>query len=149
VTVLLLRVLERIHGHAGWLVVAALLHPAIILRDRKRRAVLSVSLATAFATATGLLGAYIYPEYRLRLKQRIFIESPSIGWLFERKEHLAVGAIAFAVIGCIAHLTVRSFDDDAQREIAARLAHRSFVVSFALALMVAVIGVVVASHKSF
>ena len=148
-TVFLLRVLERIHGHGGWLAVAALLHPAIILRNPRRRAPLSVSLATAFACATGLLGAYIYPEYRIRLKQRIFIESPSVGWTFERKEHLAASAIAFALIGCIAHLAARSFDDEAQRAIVARLAHRSFVVSFALALVVAVIGVVVASHKSF
>ena len=148
-SVLLLRVLERIHGHGGWLAVAALLHPAIILRNPKRRAPLSVALSTSFATAFGLLGAYIYPQYRLRLKQRIFMESPSIGWLFERKEHLAVGAIAFALAGCIAHFATRTFDDDAHRVVVARLAHRSFVVSFVLALTVAILGVVVASHKSF
>src|SRR5262249_49004522 len=89
-SLLVLRVLERIHGHLGWLSVAALLHPAIFLRNPRRRARLAVALATAFTVTTGLLGGYVYPEYRNRLKQHIFIEAPRVGWLFERKEHLAV-----------------------------------------------------------
>ncbi len=147
-TSLALRVLERVHGHLGWLSAAALLHPAIVLRNPKRRAKLSVSLATSFVCATGALGAYFYPDYRRILKQHIFRESAAIGWLFERKEHLAIGAVAFALAGCVAHLSLRSFDDREQGSVA-RLAHRSFVVSFALTLAVAVLGVVVASFKSF
>ncbi len=147
--ILLLRVLERIHGHLGWLSVAALLHPAIILRNPKRRARLAVALSTSFVVATALLGVYIYPEYRLRLKQRLFIEAPKVGWMFERKEHLAVGAVAFALIGCVAHLSLGAFaEEDTQRTLA-RLAHRAFVVAFALAAIVAGIGVAVASYKSF
>jgi hypothetical protein len=147
--ILLLRVLERIHGHIGWLSVAALLHPAILLRSPKRRAPLSVTLATAFVVATALLGVYIYPEYRDRLKQHIFIEMPKLGWMFERKEHLAVGAVAFTLIGCVAHLAAPAFTDERLRVTVARTAHRSFVVAFALAAIVSVIGVAVASYKSF
>ncbi len=110
---------------------------------------MSVSLATAFVCVTGALGAYVYPEYRHRLKQRIFIESSSVGWLFERKEHLAVAAIAFALVGLVAHLSVDTFATEEMRRTIARLAHRAFVVSFALTLIVAVIGVAVASFKSF
>lgn len=145
---LLLRVLERIHGHLGWLSAAALLHPAIVLRNPKRRAKLSVVLATSFVSATGALGAYVYPDYRRLLKQHIFRESAGVGWLFERKEHLAIGAMAFALAGFVAHLSLRAFDDRDQGTVA-RLAHRSFVVSFALTLAVAILGVVVASFKSF
>jgi hypothetical protein len=145
---LALRVLERVHGHLGWLSAAALLHPAIVLRNPKRHAKLSVVLATSFVCATGALGAYVYPEYRRLLKQHIFREAAAVGWMFERKEHLAVGAMAFALAGCVAHLSLRSFGEREQANIA-RLAHRSFVVSFALTLAVAVLGVAVASFKSF
>lgn len=148
-TTLLLRVLERIHGHLGWLCVIALLHPAIFLRNPKRRARLAVSLTTGLVTVTALFGAYIYPEYRNRIKQHIFIELPWLGWMFERKEHLAVGAVAFALAGCLAHLSLPIFEDDGTKRTVARLAHRAFVASFALALLVALLGVSVASYKSF
>jgi hypothetical protein len=148
-TTLLLRVLVRIHGHLGWLAVAALLHPAILLRNPKRRSPLAVSLATLSAVATALIGGYIYPEYRDRLKQHIFIEAPRVGWLFERKEHLAVGAVALALAGCIAHLSLPVFEGDKTRLLVARIAHRAYVGAFVLALIVAVLGVSVASFKSF
>jgi hypothetical protein len=148
-TTLLLRMLEHIHGHLGWLSVAALLHPAIFLRNPRRRARLSASLATGFVVVTALLGATIYPLYRERIKQRIFIEAPKLGWMFERKEHLAVGAAAFALVGCISHLSLPLVADDGVKRTLARLAHRAFVVSFALAVIVAVLGVSVASYKSF
>jgi hypothetical protein len=148
-TAFLLRVLERIHGHLGWLSVAALLHPAILLRNPRRRARLAVSLTTLVVVATALLGANIYPEYRARIKQHIFIEAPRIGWLFERKEHLAVGAVAMALVGCVAHLSLPVFADEGMKRTVARLSHRAFVASFVLALLVAVLGVAVASYKSF
>jgi hypothetical protein len=148
-TVLLLRALERIHGHLGWLSVVALLPPTILLRNPKRRARLAVSLTTLVVVATAWLGVTIYPEYRSRIKQHIFIEVPKLGWMFERKEHLAVGAVAMALVGCVAHLSLPVFADDGIRRTVARLAHRAFVASFVLALLVAVLGVAVASYKSF
>jgi len=146
---LLLRILERIHGHIGWLAVAALLHPAILLRNPKRRARLAVPLTTGLVVATALLGGIIYPEYRARIKQHIFIELRWLGWMFERKEHLAVGAVAFALVGCIGHLSLPLFDDETTKRTVATTAHRAFVAAFALALVVAVLGVSVASYKSF
>ena len=148
-TALLLRALERIHGHLGWLGVAALLHPAILLRKPTRRARLAVSLAAAWVVITALLGAFIYPDYRRQLKQRLFVEHAAVGWLFERKEHLAVGAVCFALLGCVAHLSLPLFADDGARGIAALLAHRAFVVAFVLAAVVATLGVTVASYTSF
>jgi hypothetical protein len=148
-TTLVLRVLEHIHGHLGWLSVAALLHPAILLRQTKRRSGLSVALATGFVVVTALFGGCIYPHYRDRIKQHIFIEAPKLGWMFERKEHLAVGAVAFALVGCVAHLTLPLVADDDIKRTLARLAHRAFIVAFALALLVAVLGVSVASYESF
>ena len=90
---LALRIVERLHGHLGWLAVIALLHPAIFLRRPKRRAPLSVVLATLTVSLTAAFGFVLYPPYRNLLKQRLFVQAPAIGWLFERKEHLAVGAL--------------------------------------------------------
>lgn len=147
--ILLLRVLERVHGHLGWLAVAALVHPAIVLRNPKRRARLSVVLTTIMVALTWGLGAWIYPEYRARIKQHIFIELPKLGWMFERKEHLAVGVGVFTLVGCIAHLSAPQFEDESTRVTIAKLAHRSFVVACVLAAIVGVLGVSVASYKSF
>jgi hypothetical protein len=146
---MVLRVAEHIHGHMGWLSAAALLHPAVLLKDPRRRARLAVSLTTGFVTASGFLGAWIYPEYRARLKQQIFIHTPTIGWLFERKEHLAVGAVGFAWLGCVAHLSARSFEGAAQQRTIAVMAHRAYVISFVLCVAVACLGVTVATASTF
>ena len=150
---LLLRLLEHVHGHLGWLSVAGLLHPAILLRPknglRRRRARLSVSLATASVVVTALIGAIIYPSYRNRIKQHLFIEAPRLGWMFERKEHLAVAAVAFALVGCVSHLALPLVPTGGPEQSLARLAHWAFIVAFAFALCAAVLGVSVASYKSF
>ncbi len=145
---LVLRWLQHVHGHCGWLSVAALLHPAIVLRSPKRRAALSASLSAALVVATASLGAMIYPAYRVTVRRSIFLDAPRLGWMFERKEHLAVGAVVFAVAGCVAHLAVRGTDDAATRLGLARLAHRAFVASFLLALVTAAMGLAVASFRS-
>lgn len=144
-----LRVLEHVHGHVGWLAVVALLHPVVLLRRHQRRAPLATALATALVVVTGVLGAAIYPDYRLRLKQSIFIHTPALGWCFERKEHLAVGALAFAIVGCIAHFLAPRLGEADLRELAARTAHRAYVIAFAFALVVAVLGVAVATTSTF
>lgn len=143
-----LRVLEHVHGHLGWLAVAALLHPAILLRRPARRAPLAVLLATALAVVAGALGAAIYTDYKLRLRQALFVASPALGWCFERKEHLAVGAVAFALVGCVAHLAAPAADESL-RDLVARTAHRAYVAAFVLALVAATLGVAVASSSSF
>lgn len=147
-SVFLLRILEHVHGHLGWLSAAALLHPAIILRNPKRRAWLSASLATALVTVSGVLGGLLYPEYRSSLRQELFVRAPTVGWLFERKEHLAVGVIGFAWIGCIAHLTAKRFDERLDQTVS-RIAHRAFVISLVFCVVVACLGVVVATRSTF
>ena len=96
-----------------------------------------------------ILGAVIYPSYRERVKQHLFIEAPKLGWMFERKEHLAVGAVAFALIGCVAHLALPLVAGEGIEQSLARLAHRAFMLAFAFALVAAALGVSVASYKSF
>lgn len=91
-----LRVAERLHGHLGALAVVALLHPVVLLRDPRRRASWSVGLATALVSSVFAGGIALYPAYRAQLKRSIFVDAPTLGWMFERKEHLAFAAMAFA-----------------------------------------------------
>jgi hypothetical protein len=142
------RLVEHVHGHAGWLAVAALLHPTILLRDSRRRADLSVVLAVAFVTSVGAAGVWLYGEYRDRIKQQIFIHAPTIGYLFERKEHLAFGAILLAWTGTIAYFGARSAEGATLRALR-RTAFYAFAASFVLALASAVLGTIVASYKTF
>ena len=144
-----LRVLERVHGHLGWLAAAALIHPVIVLRSPARRAVLATTLATALITAGAALGLVVYPAYRTRLKQSIFLDAPRLGWMFERKEHLAFAAVALAWAGLCAHLGSGRTADAAARASLWRAARWAYAAAAALAIAVGAIGVAVAAHRSF
>lgn len=140
---MILRLLERVHGHLGWLAALALVHPAILLRNPKRRARLSVVLATALAVATGGLGAFIYPSYSRQLRRSIYVASRAHGLLFERKEHLAFFAIGLAIAGTALHL------GRGESPAKSRAAWLAFVASATLAIVVATMGTIIASFKSF
>jgi hypothetical protein len=143
-----LRLFEHLHGHLGWLAAAILLHPAIVLRNRERRAHLAVGLATAFITVGAGLGAWLYVGYREHLKQAIFIDAPRIGLLFERKEHLAFGAVMLAWAGCAAYFGARGASPPLRLGLRT-IAFRAYVGSAALSAIVAVLGTIVAVYKSF
>jgi hypothetical protein len=144
VTPVALRLLERVHGHLGWLAAVALVHPAIALRNPRRRARLSAVLSATIVLLSGVFGAIIYSPYNQSVKRSMYVASRTYGLLFERKEHLAFAAIAFACAGCIAHLAAGR-DDRAL----ARFAHLAFVASALLAIVVATLGTLVAAFKSF
>lgn len=140
----LLRVVEHVHGHLGWLAAAALVHPAIVLRNPARRARLAAAMSTGFASLTGVLGAWLYPWYRQILKRALFVQSTRAGWMFERKEHLAVAALAFAWIGLVLHLRAREGGVSI-----ARAAHRAYVAAALFAIVVAALGTFVAATRTF
>jgi hypothetical protein len=144
----LVRVAEHVHGHLGWLAAAALAHPAILLRQRKRKAHLSVGLATLFVTVTGGLGIWVYGPYRDRIKQAIFLEAPAVGFLFERKEHLAFGAVVLAWAGAAAYAMAFRAGGPMQESMRT-FAYRAFVASALLTVVVAILGTAVASFRSF
>jgi hypothetical protein len=146
----LVRAGEHVHGHLGWLAVAALAHPAVLLRNPSRRAHLSVGVAVALASVAGALGAVLYPSYRVRLRGAIFTELPAVGYLFERKEHLAFGALVLAWAGAVAYAGahLRSADVDLYDPLR-RAAHWAFIAAAVLGLTVAILGTVVASYRTF
>jgi hypothetical protein len=143
-----LRVQEHVHGHVGWLAALALVHPAILLRRTKRKAHLSVALATSVATLAGVMGVAMYGDYRDRLRQHIFQQARTMGYLFERKEHLAFGAIFLAWAGALAYFGATRLEGQ-PREHLRRAAHWSFVAAAALCVVTAVLGTMVAAFKTF
>lgn len=143
-----LRLIEHVHGHLGWLSAAALLHPAIVLRRTKRRAHLAVALATAFVTVASGIGAWLYVSYREKLRQGIFLHAPSIGYVFERKEHLAFGAVVLSWAGAAAYVAAARAGSDT-REALRIIAYRAFVAAAALTAVAAILGTVVGVYRSF
>jgi hypothetical protein len=143
------RLAEHVHGHLGWLAAAVLAHPAIVLRDRARRAHLAVGLAAGLVTLAAAIGVWLYAPYRERVKQGIFLASPRVGWLFERKEHLAFGAVLLAWAGAGAYVAARSARARETRALLRTIAHRAFIASALAAAAVAALGTIVASFRSF
>jgi hypothetical protein len=141
------RTIEHLHGHLAWLATAALYHPAIVLRRPKRRAVGAALGAAALVTVTAALGAAIYPAYRVHLKPAIFAGAPIVGMLFERKEHLGIGAVVLAWAGAVLHLRAR--DDAWGDRPGARAAFVAFVGAALFATLAASMGVVVAVYRTF
>ncbi len=142
------RLVEHVHGHVGWLGAVALIHPAIVLRSRTRRAHLAVALSTAIVTVAAGGGLWLYVFYRERLKQEVFVHAPAIGLLFERKEHLAFGAVMFAWAGAAAYVAAWRATGKTRERLRA-IAHQSFRVSASLAVFVAIVGTVVAVYRGF
>jgi hypothetical protein len=109
---------------------------------------LAAASATAVSTGTGLLGAVIYPDYRRAIKPDLFADAPALGWAFERKEHLAIVAIALAWAGLGAHW------GEPRAQATSRLALRraarvAYTGAAAMALVAAVLGLLVATYRSF
>lgn len=147
-TIDVVRLAEHLHGHLGWLAAALLVHPAVVLRDRRRRAHLAVGLATAFVTSASAIGAFVYVAYRDRLRHDVFVTWPAIGLLMERKEHLAFGALVLAWAGAAAYFGAPRAEPP-MRELLRTIAFRAFVCSAVLTVAVAILGTVVAVHRSF
>ncbi|HEU4411772.1 MAG TPA: hypothetical protein VFS43_41405 [Polyangiaceae bacterium] len=145
----LVRAVAHLHGHLGWLAAAALAHPAWILRGGRRRARAAVALSTALTTLAVGLGLWLYPHYRACIKHELFVEAPAFGWLFERKEHAAFGALAFAWAGCLAHAAAPSARSPEARRALARAAWLAFASAALFALGAAAAGTAVASVRGF
>jgi hypothetical protein len=141
------RVLEAVHGHFGILAIAALLHPAILLRrgsPLSRGARWSIALTTlATAIAFGM-GVGIYEHYRATAKRVIFLEDRTIGLLFETKEHLGFAVIALALGACLAALVAPRSAVGVRRACAL-----TYVAASILCGVVVALGTLVASVQGF
>ena len=144
---MLWRWLSTIHGFAGLLAVAALIHPALLLRTGKapgRRARLAMVLATLFAVAAFGTGISIYGAYRQHVKRALFTDSVRAGLLFEAKEHLAVLVVSFATGACLAVLLAPR-SASASRRVASLL----YAIAALVALGVVALGTYVSGVRGF
>ena len=141
------RVIESVHGHFGVLAAIALLHPAILLRrglPLSRGARWSVGLTTVCTAVAFCLGVGIYEHYRETVKRGVFLESATIGFLFETKEHLGFAVIALALGAGVAALVAPASAAGVRRACALIYAAAAFLCAVVVAL-----GTFVASTKGF
>jgi hypothetical protein len=143
------RILQHVHGHIGWLSALALVHPAVLLRHTGRRATFAVVAATVLVTVTAAMGVVMYPAYRAEIKPALFAEAPSLGWAFERKEHLATAAVLLAWAGLAAHYAAHSRDGRHDAKRLAKVAHGAYVAAAVSAVVAATLGVAAACQRSF
>jgi hypothetical protein len=102
VTVESLRTLVQIHGALAWVSLAALAAAVFAVWRRRPRGALLVALAASLGVATFVTGAMMHLPFQVKLRQRLFLASVTLGWLFERKEHAAFGALALSLGGVLA-----------------------------------------------
>jgi hypothetical protein len=115
VTVETLRRLALMHGLLAWLSAASLAIAALALARRRplrlsRALFAGAAGATLLVTIAWIAGMFLHAPYQARLRQRIFLHDPALGWLFERKEHLSFGALglAWCALTAAALLALRS-----------------------------------------
>jgi len=132
--------LERLHGHLGWLGLAVLLHPVITLRRSviTRRCRLSVILAAMLISAPSILGWWLYPTYRQQVKPSLIMRSENWALAFETKEHLAWFALVLTWSGV---MTVFLAGNQGRR-----VARMLLGCAFVCGLIVGVLGVLIAGQ---
>ncbi|MFT5686744.1 MAG: hypothetical protein ACI8RZ_007701 [Myxococcota bacterium] len=91
----------RLHGHLGWLGLAVLLHPILLLRRGvlSRMGRLTAWLALLLITAPYAAGLWLYPTYRTAVKPALLTASPRAALAFETKEHLAFFVVMLTTSG--------------------------------------------------
>ncbi|UQA61998.1 hypothetical protein [Polyangium aurulentum] len=95
------------HGVISWVAALALLAVTLRLflrRPNARRLFAQAAATTALACLSFASGALLEAPFRTHLRQRLFLASRSLGWLFERKLHLAFGSLLFALCALAALL---------------------------------------------
>lgn len=139
------RRLLLVHGIVAWIDALLLLVVSILLlRERWldkpwfRRVSILATLGAIASFASGLL---LEMHYRLHVRQRLFLSSKTLGWLFERKLHLSFGVLLFAVMGLGALLLAR------KNPRALGTSRAAFVIAAVFALIACVISSVVGMSK--
>ncbi len=101
--------------------------------------------APTLLTAAFLTGLAIYPTYRATVKRVLFASDAALGWTFERKEHLAVFALAFAWAGFALVYSARAAHSGGspglhEQSRFLRLAQWAFLASTIVAIFACVVG---------
>jgi hypothetical protein len=148
-----LRSLERVHAIVSWTATLTLLVTTwIVTRSERtgRAARIAGATAVGLICAAAALGLALHDPYRARLRQRLFIGSPALGWLFERKQNAAFAAV---LLGLCALATHACLERGGPAAPGARDLRRSAVLAWtasaALALAASIASAIVARHARF
>ena len=146
-----LQLVVRVHAVVAWIATAALglALPWVILRRRGRITSAILAAAALGITIAGGLGVLLEAAYRAQIRQRLFVRSPALGWLFERKEHLAFGAILLAWCALTAAAAARVTREPARASDLDRAARLAGIAAAALALAASVMSAIVARRAHF
>jgi hypothetical protein len=148
----LLRRVAFVHGIVAWLGALSLVLVSFMhFRGKPTFARLRIAslLATLFAASAFASGALLDLGYRVHLRQRLFLASRALGWLFERKLHFSFGALA---LSCLALAALFAAGDPAEDPITIRLrsaARAGYVASAVFALVACVASSLVAARVRF
>jgi hypothetical protein len=107
------------------------------------------AVAALSVTLAGGLGVLLEAAYRARIRQRLFVRSPSLGWLFERKEHLAFAAILLAWCALAAMAASRLTREPERAGDLQKAARLAGIAAAALALAASVMAAIVARRAHF
>ena len=114
-----LRSLSGVHGALAWASVVVLLVAVVAAwigrragtigaRGAARVSAWTVPLAAVLGVATFATGLSLHGPFQSKLRQRLFIASEALGWLFERKEHVAFGALVLSLSALFAAWAARA-----------------------------------------
>jgi hypothetical protein len=145
-----LHALARLHALAAWAATAGLVAAAWLFARGARTRRLAGGIAAALVLAAAGLGVALHDPYRAHLRQRLFVEAPGLGWLFERKLHLAFAAVLLAVsaLATALHLDRRPPGAAGARDLQ-RAAALGWTASAALALAASIASAIVAGRAHF
>lgn len=146
-----LRALATAHGVLGWLAAGGLVAVAALalLRGWQRKLALAAAAVVLAATVAAALGLALEPAYEERLRQRLFLRSASLGWLFERKLHAAIVAVLVAWSALLLLLALARAREPRLRAELGRAATAGFVASAVLGLFAVVAASLVARAARF
>lgn len=86
----------RLHAIVAWIATLALFAAAWAQATRRRGSVLIGATAAVLVIVTSAHGLSLHDAFRAHVRQKLFLSSAALGWLFERKLHLAFGATLLA-----------------------------------------------------
>ena len=143
--------LQEVHGGLAWVSVAALSAACVLIwrgrgAGRGAPGAWAAGIAAVLGVAVFVTGAMLHGPFQGRLRQRLFLASETLGWLFERKEHAAFGALALtlsALFAIVAARTAPRRPAGSEGASAARTLRRAALVGLSAALVLSLLSLAV------
>ena len=140
-----LQIFGIVHGSVGAALLALLVLSAWLDRRGETEAFgTGLMIVSVMQILQGVFGFVLHGHYETRLRRLLFLRAPAIGWWLERKEHIAIGALALTWCALAAHLASRRADAEL-RERFAKAASWAARAAALCSLLAFTIGVTVAA----